>query len=441
MFKCNIAAQIISVAAVLLVGQVPASQELSEFEAYKQQTMTEFETYRTAYLDEFDHQRQALMAVWDQPDQSNANTYISYSQAKTERAKVDFSTDTIEVSIIHDSDSAPQIQRVLEQLQQLADTKLDTDTIGAENGNTPRLLTTLPSSPDALKQIVEEAAITQRPLEYGAEQQQTEQEVIKTQHQQALNAIDKQADFALSNGAEEIAVEASLKREKEKINAHEQRRLQQLKEQYQQQRRHDPSAKTMTTYKIPLPSQSLDKKAARYLPFVTKQSAQWSIPAELVFSIMQAESSFNPKAKSHIPAFGLMQIVPASAGLDVNDKLLNKKGKPSERALFEPDENIRYGTGYLHLLDTRYLVGITNDEARLYCTIAAYNTGAGNVAKAFNTDNSRNIRKASKIINSMTPDQVYQRLQHHLPYEETQTYLKRVRRYHQQYSQLKSNWL
>ncbi len=58
--------------------------------------------------------------------------------------------------------------------------------------------------------------------------------------------------------------------------------------------------------------------------------------------------------------------------------------------------------------------------------IAAYNTGAGNVAKTFNYDNSRNITKASTIINSMTPEQVYNKLISDLPYEETRKYLQKV---------------
>ena len=60
----------------------------------------------------------------------------------------------------------------------------------------------------------------------------------------------------------------------------------------------------------------------------------------------------------------------------------------------------------------------------MYCTIAAYNTGAGNVSKAFN--GTTNINKAAKIINNMTSDQVYKRLMKKLPYNETKKYLYKV---------------
>jgi membrane-bound lytic murein transglycosylase C len=62
----------------------------------------------------------------------------------------------------------------------------------------------------------------------------------------------------------------------------------------------------------------------------------------------------------------------------------------------------------------------------LYCVIAAYNTGAGNVARAFNKDRSTSIGKASKVINQMTPQQVYDHLVVNLPYDETKNYLKKV---------------
>jgi membrane-bound lytic murein transglycosylase C len=58
--------------------------------------------------------------------------------------------------------------------------------------------------------------------------------------------------------------------------------------------------------------------------------------------------------------------------------------------------------------------------------IAAYNTGSGNVAKTFNKDGSRNINRAAKIINELSPKEVYEHLLINLPYDETKDYVKRV---------------
>ncbi len=187
----------------------------------------------------------------------------------------------------------------------------------------------------------------------------------------------------------------------------------------------EPKQKVIT-YKIKLPNNSLAKRAATYQPLALEQSKRWELDPALVMAIMHSESSFRPRAKSHVPAFGLMQVVPTSAGHDVNRMVRNIDAPMKEAELYQPGFNVETGTAYLHILDTRYLSRITNDESRLYCAIAAYNTGAGNVARAFNSDNSTNIRKAAKIINQMTPKQVFERLIERLPYDETKNYLKKV---------------
>jgi membrane-bound lytic murein transglycosylase C len=123
-----------------------------------------------------------------------------------------------------------------------------------------------------------------------------------------------------------------------------------------------------------------------------------------------------------------MQVVPVSAGHDVNKQIRKIDAPMTPKELYIPPVNVETGTAYLHILNSRYLRSITDDQSRLYCTIAAYNTGAGNVARAFNKGHSTNIRKASKIINTMTPDEVYSHLLANLPYDETKNYLKKVNR-------------
>jgi membrane-bound lytic murein transglycosylase C len=82
------------------------------------------------------------------------------------------------------------------------------------------------------------------------------------------------------------------------------------------------------------------------------------------------------------------------------------------------------GTAYINILYFRYLKKIENKTSRLYCTIAAYNTGAGNVARAFT--GKTNISVAAKTINKLSPEQVYQKLLRNLPHDETRNYLKNV---------------
>lgn len=67
----------------------------------------------------------------------------------------------------------------------------------------------------------------------------------------------------------------------------------------------------------------------------------------LIVAIMAVESSFNPRAVSHMGAQGLMQVMPRYH----QDKIGKKRGK---NALFDPEFNVHVGTHVLHETITRY---------------------------------------------------------------------------------------
>lgn len=195
-----------------------------------------------------------------------------------------------------------------------------------------------------------------------------------------------------------------------------------LKHAKQQQQQ--TSKGQVLTVTIPLPSSAVPERAQQYLPLVQQQAQRWHLDPALMLAIMQAESSFNPMARSHVPAFGLMQIVPSTAGRDASKQAWGKETLLSGAQLFNPATNIELGAAYLNLLNTNYLAAITHPQSRLYCVIAAYNTGAGNVARAFVGSNS--VKDAAKRINAMTPSQVYNHLRTNLRYAETRNYLAKV---------------
>lgn len=163
-------------------------------------------------------------------------------------------------------------------------------------------------------------------------------------------------------------------------------------------------------------------RAGKYKPIVDRYADRFSISRNLVFAIMKTESDFNPYAVSHAPAFGLMQIVPTTAGRDVYAFLNKKSGTPSKTILFTPEKNIQYGTAYLHLLQYKYLEEIQDPLSREYCSIAAYNTGAGNVLRAFHKDRGR----APERINALAPLKVYETLRTELSSDEARRYLAKV---------------
>ncbi|TPE49823.1 DUF3393 domain-containing protein [Maribrevibacterium harenarium] len=174
------------------------------------------------------------------------------------------------------------------------------------------------------------------------------------------------------------------------------------------------------------------KRGKEFLPYVMKYAREEQIEPALALAIMENESAFNPMAKSHIPAFGLMQIVPTSAGRDTTKKLYGEERLLSAANLYNPEENIRHGCAYLNILQYRYLRQIDDPVSQRYCVISAYNTGAGNVARAFT--GSTSPAQAASVINRMPSDQVYNRLLANLPYEETQNYLRKVNKSYLKYS-------
>ena len=186
----------------------------------------------------------------------------------------------------------------------------------------------------------------------------------------------------------------------------------------------DGQERMMLSYTVPFIPGFYGELAARYADTVMRYAREHGVPPSLILAVMQTESAFNPRATSHIPAYGLMQIVPRSAGIDAYMYVAGGRRLLTAEELYQVDKNIHLGTIYLKILDTRYLRAIEDPESRLHSVIAAYNTGAGNVARAFN--GTTNIRSAAAVINGMTPDEVFDHLEANLPFEETRRYIVKV---------------
>lgn len=182
------------------------------------------------------------------------------------------------------------------------------------------------------------------------------------------------------------------------------------------------NGKQATSVRVPIRN-AVTAKAAPYLPEIYKRARQYDIPPSIILSIIHVESAFNPLATSHVPAYGLMQIVPTSAGADITEFLVGEKLLLPPRWLYNAANNIHAGCAYLHLLDKRYLAGISDEVSRMCCVIAAYNTGPSNMAKAFT---SRGLDDAIYRINRMSAADAYRQLRRKLPYRETRVYLPKV---------------
>jgi soluble lytic murein transglycosylase-like protein len=128
----------------------------------------------------------------------------------------------------------------------------------------------------------------------------------------------------------------------------------------------NPSAKTYSAayngsaFGVTKPSVS--SKAAAYDALITEHSAQHALNPDFVRAVIQAESAFNPQARSIKGAMGLMQLMPSTAA---EYRVTNA---------YDPVQNIRAGVAYLKSLMTRF-----NDDVSL--ALAAYNAGPSAVEK------------------------------------------------------------
>lgn len=95
---------------------------------------------------------------------------------------------------------------------------------------------------------------------------------------------------------------------------------------------------------------------------IRRAAERHGVDALLVAAIVEVESSFDPCAISHRGAVGLMQVMPATAGLTEYDLLA------------DPRVNVELGTGYL-----RHLLKIYDGDLEL--ALAAYNAGPANVRR------------------------------------------------------------
>ena len=114
-----------------------------------------------------------------------------------------------------------------------------------------------------------------------------------------------------------------------------------------------------TTFRTTRP---VSRRAAEFEGLISEHAAVNDVNPDLVRAVIQAESAFNPRARSHKGAMGLMQLMPATAA------------EYGVRDAYDPAENIRAGVAYLKSLLTRF-------SNNVELALAAYNAGPGAVQK------------------------------------------------------------
>lgn len=106
----------------------------------------------------------------------------------------------------------------------------------------------------------------------------------------------------------------------------------------------------------------------KYSDLIAQAAADYGVDEKLLHAVIQAESAYNPDARSPVGAVGLMQLMPDTAvryGVRAEDRT-------------DPAESIKGGARYL-----RDLLRMFNSDVRL--AVAGYNAGE-NAVKRYNNN-------------------------------------------------------
>lgn len=141
--------------------------------------------------------------------------------------------------------------------------------------------------------------------------------------------------------------------------------------------------------------------------YIEKSSLEFNVPYDVIYAVIETESSFDPDAVSPTGARGLMQINEITLK-DINQRLNTHY---SFDDLFDPEINIKLGTFYLSYLIERF----ENYET----VYAAYNAGPTQVSKWLH-DPAHSSDGKTLIHDS-------------IPFSETKRYVEKVIAFRQKY--------
>ncbi|MBQ2852813.1 MAG: DUF3393 domain-containing protein [Bacteroidales bacterium] len=382
----------ISLILVLLCCNILNAQTESEFEKYKREQEAamkmmasndsasianlekEYQEYIKAEQEAYDNFVKEMSAMWggDNVVESTNKDWVEYSDDGTSRSKVDFEKGevTLEIIVTPDESKSEEVieNKVEDKIKELLISRGKT-----KDYDTPK-----------------EKAV---PL----------QETPVLENQVQTPSGETISNNNIEEGVKEIVKETEIVKEEIKGD--------------------DGETREVVVVKLDLAPNHIKTRAEKYKEEVEKYCRKYDVEPALAYAVMQTESSFNPKAKSYVPAYGLMQIVPASAGKDCAQSLKKSFSKPTANYLYEPENNIEMGVHYLYLLRKRYYTKVEKPDSRDLCVIASYNTGAGNVARALRGDTK--ISKAIPQINEMSYDELFKYFEKKL-LPETQNYIRKV---------------
>ncbi|MBZ2191237.1 murein transglycosylase domain-containing protein [Pseudoalteromonas arctica] len=350
----------------------------SEFSQYEQQQKQEFKAFVSAWHNAQNAYLEQVTQKWQDPNLPSSTVWVKYSDDLNKRTSVNFESGEVVVELLNSQNDEQAVEYAKQQLNELSQVTvnktLSNDPVYIAANNTINSKNFTSTGKPLNKKVEQSKSPTTTQAKKIVEQTVLSTEIVKEVLTAKAPVITKQKD------------------------------------------------RVTISYK--LPDNTLSNQAKRYLPEVQQQAKRYNLDPALLLAIIHTESSFNPLARSPIPAFGLMQIVPTSAGKDVSNFLQGKPLLLSPEYLFQADNNVEAGSTYVHILSNRYFKNVRNVQSRIYMSIAAYNTGPGNVAKTLS--GSKSLNQASIAANAMSAEKVYTLMVNNLPAQETRNYLQKV---------------
>ena len=414
--------------SVILLLSIVLLFSQQSFEEYKKQQEQAFSQYKESVTKEYEQYEQAEKAAytqfkedvekqWEAFKGSTKKTYVSYDEDLQSRASINFEAGEVTVEIILEEDEIKDSYN--------DDRKMDgnSDTFGFLQTAMPRnnLMFVLKplldlseiTSPndipkgeiisfESIRDKIANAKLTKKLVGIISEKDDNGKTILHNQLINAKGTVVKTGRVAL-DFAKNIT-KKQAKKVKNYIGK-------------------DGKKRISFSLTLPLRPDHKEKRLGNYEKEITKQAKRFKIDPAIALAITETESAFNPKATSHIPAYGLM-LVPKSGARDAYQYVYDKDKFLGKRYLYKPNNNIELGCAYLAVIRYNYFKSIKDDEKAYMCSVAAYNTGIGNVARALT--NEGKLKLASKKANSMSPDQLYKKLHKDLKYKEARDYLERV---------------
>lgn len=366
----------VSILCILLISALASAQNvtdqadalinriLDKAVRVQNDVISDYEEMERKVLEEYEAYCKAVMKKWGDSEmvESTQKDWVEYSEDESSRSIVDFENGKVTVEVLTAPDeNEEEVNRQLEKA------------IGD-------LLSSKGKTPDFNSELLPQQDVTEDPVLEG-------QIDLKKYQDNPKNIVKEEKKETKTVTTEEG--------EKKVISIH-----------------------------FELVEDHIPKRAEKFKDMIAKHSRRFDITEPLIYAIIEQESSFNPMARSSAGAYGLMQIVPSSGGLDANRYVHNRNTAPTAAELYRPDFNIELGTGYLKKQMNVYFKGVTDLRCRMLCAIAAYNTGQGNVYYAFT--GKRKSEGAFKEINRYSYEQLYEHLKRMLPHAETRDYIQKV---------------